>query len=81
MDVTILEGDPMNLWGWGSTKGYSRLKQFLCNHQRGCWMTNTSFPNENLELELQGVGESLGSFSLVEAHPVAKSLLCLLNGD
>lgn len=44
-------------------------------------MTNTSFPNENLELELQGVGESLGSSSLVEAHPVTKSLLCLLNGD
>lgn len=42
-------------------------------YQRWCWRTNIAYHNETPKLELQEVGESLCSSSLVKAHTPGKS--------
>lgn len=44
-------------------------------------MTNTAFHNDNLKLELYGVGESPYSSSLIKAHSFGKPHSGILNED
>lgn len=63
------------------SKGVVIQRRYVENqNQRGCWLANTAYNNENNKLEVQGAGESLCSSSLAKAHSDPKPQHGVFNG-